>query len=320
MDEHERNKLFPCRCGEAVASQKEEKFLSAVLVIQLAFDFPRNRRKNTPIFVEMPRMNDGERIASIVMVVFGAVLFVYFALSVLIFRLKNPHLKRPQTPTPREHSFLLHYVFRQWWYHWARPIAVYLTKHNFHPNTLTYMSVVFAFVAMLCFAFKMVAFGGFFVIISGACDSLDGWLARETGTVSPQGAFLDSTLDRFGELLVFLGLGVFFRHTPFLYSIFLLIMGAVMVSYARARGQSLGVDFNKGLMQRPERIVYISGGAIFDPVITSVFQAVPRGYFLGGVVSLVALLSLATAIFRTREVFRLLRTQGKVERTTRSAL
>jgi len=258
-------------------------------------------------------MSDGERIASIVMVIFGTVLFIYFALSVMIFRLKNPHLKRPEAPTPREHSFLLHYIFRQWWYHWARPIAGYLRRHNFHPNTLTYMSVVFAFIAMLCFAFEMVTFGGFFMVLSGACDSLDGWLARETGTVSPQGAFLDSTLDRFGELLVFFGLGVFFRRTAFLYPIFLLIMGAVMVSYARARGQSLGVDFNKGLMQRAERIVYISGGAIFDPIVTWIFPVIPRGFFLGGVVTIVALLSLATAIFRTREVARLLKERQKIE-------
>jgi len=261
---------------------------------------------------------DSERIASTVIVVFGMFLFLYFSVSVFVFRLKNPDLKRPKAPTPREHSFLLHYIFRQWWYHWARPLTEYLIKHNFHPTTLTYMSVVFAFVAMLCFAFKMSAFGGFFLILSGACDSLDGWIARETAMVTPEGAFLDSTLDRFGELLVFFGLGAFFKNTPFLYSIFVLIMGAVMVSYARARGQSLGVDFNRGLMQRAERIVYISAGAVFDPIVTWLFPKIPEGYFLGVVVSIVALLSLATAVYRTREVAKLLKGKNKVEDTVGS--
>lgn len=246
-------------------------------------------------------MKGTQTTAALVMMAFGLALMAYAAISVAIFRLRNRDLKVPKNPSPREHSFLLHYLFRQWWYHWARPIVAFLTRHRFHPNTLTFLSLGFAIVSAFLFAFEQTAFAGFFLLLSGACDSLDGWLARETGQSSARGAFLDSTLDRASEIFVFIGLALCLRETPYLLAVLFATGGAVMVSYARARGASLGQDFNRGFMQRPERIVYLSLGAILDPLARFYLDLGPlkeSGGLLGITVLLVAILSVATAVYR----------------------
>lgn len=246
-------------------------------------------------------MFETQRTAAIVMVVFVVALMGYVAASVTLFRLRHRHLEVPKDPSPREHSFLLHHLFRQWWHHRAGPIVRLLVRYRWHPDALTYLSLMFAGVAAILFTAEQTAYAGFVLLLSGACDSLDGRLARETQRASPRGAFLDSTLDRTGEILVFIGLCGYLREGPFLYAALGGLGGSVMVSYARARGQALGVDFNRGFMQRPERIVYLGVGAIVDPLIRWQIDMGPlaeQGGFLALVVTFVALMSVLTAGYR----------------------
>jgi len=245
--------------------------------------------------------------AALIVLIFVFALMGYVAVSVALFRIRHRHLTVPKDPSPRDHSFLLHYLFRQWWYHWARPIVGFLIRHRWHPDGLTYLSLVFAAASAVLFATSQLAYAGFFLLLSGACDSLDGRLARETSRASARGAFLDSTLDRAGEILVFSGIVVFLRASPFLYAALVGLGAGVMVSYARARGHSLGVDFNRGFMQRPERVVYLAGGAILDPVVrwqVGLGVLDELGGFFALVVTLVAVLSLATAVYRVAMIAR----------------
>lgn len=251
--------------------------------------------------------SDTQRTAAVVMIAFVLVLMGYVAVSVTLFRLRHRHLVVPKDPSPREHSFLLHYLFRQWWHHWARPIVAFLVRHRWHPDALTYLSLVLATISAVLFVYEQTAYAGFALLLSGACDSLDGRLAREAARASARGAFLDSTLDRAGEILVFIGLSGYLRESPFLYAALLGLGGSVLVSYARARGHSLGVDFNRGFMQRPERIVYLAAGAILDPLIRwqmDLGWLAHAGGFLALVVSFVALLSVLTAGYRIVAIAR----------------
>jgi len=250
---------------------------------------------------------ESQRTAAIVVLVFVMVLLACVGVSISIFKLQTRRLKVPADPTPRQGVFFLHYLFREWWYYLARPIVSYLARHGWNPNALTYLSLVLACVSAVLFATAQTAYAGFVLLLSGACDSLDGWLARETAQTSRRGAFLDSSLDRIGEILVFIGLCVFFRDSPFLYAVLIGLGGAVMVSYTRARGHSLGVDFDRGIMQRPERIVYLASGGVLDPLVIWVLSFVDfgsSGWFLGAVVVLVAVLSLATAVYRVAAIAR----------------
>ena len=121
---------------------------------------------------------------------------------------------------------------------------------------------------------------------AGTCDALDGYIARKTGKDSRFGSFLDSTLDRFGEMFIFMGLAwhfsgvaayvaghegnaVDFPSPLTVMFIILAIAGSFMVSYTRVRAEALGISCRIGLMQRPERLTLLIIGSIpgFVPVI-----------------------------------------------------
>ena len=108
---------------------------------------------------------------------------------------------------------------------------------------------------------------GILTLLGGFCDTLDGSIARTTGRTSRFGALLDSVVDRYSEFIMYLGIGAYFINFED-YSTaagtFLALCGSFMVSYARARAESLGFEAKLGFMQRPERIVLIGLGALID--------------------------------------------------------
>jgi len=110
------------------------------------------------------------------------------------------------------------------------------------------------------------AIGGFILLLSGIFDTLDGTVARLGERSSKFGATLDSTLDRYVEMFVFMGITWHFRDSPMFFWSFFALMGSMMVSYIRARAQSLGVDRLVGIMQRFERFVILSLAAILNPL------------------------------------------------------
>ncbi len=175
------------------------------------------------------------------------------------------------------------------------------------PNAVTTASLVACAVAGAAIATNHMATAGWVYILAGLLDLLDGRLARATGQSSKSGAFLDSVLDRWGELLVFTGFAWFLRDTGWLAAVMLGIAGSMMVSYTRARGEALGVVIEGGMMQRAERIALISVGTL----LTAFFDAAPGTADYGVTVIGVALLacgvtSTATAIGRLWRGWRIL--------------
>jgi CDP-diacylglycerol--glycerol-3-phosphate 3-phosphatidyltransferase len=111
-------------------------------------------------------------------------------------------------------------------------------------------------------------YAGVMVVLAGACDVLDGKLARETNKMTKFGALMDSTIDRYSEILLFLGLAIFFygKHSHVIYPIIFAIAGSFMVSYIRARAEGLGLECRVGLMQRPERITWLAIGSVLGGI------------------------------------------------------
>ncbi|RMG87432.1 MAG: CDP-alcohol phosphatidyltransferase family protein [Bacteroidetes bacterium] len=110
-----------------------------------------------------------------------------------------------------------------------------------------------------------VGYAGLIILFAGLFDMIDGQLARKGNMASKFGALYDSVLDRYSEMIMFLGICYYLvSHHYFLSSLFAFIamIGSVMVSYTRARAEGLGVNASVGLMQRPERIVLIGMSAI----------------------------------------------------------
>jgi CDP-diacylglycerol--glycerol-3-phosphate 3-phosphatidyltransferase len=106
--------------------------------------------------------------------------------------------------------------------------------------------------------------GGLVLAAAGTCDVLDGRIARNTGQKSQFGAFLDSTVDRYSDVLLFIGIMMYFDKMYVNVLVMFAIAGSLLTSYARARAEGLGLECKVGLMQRPERITYVAAAAFFD--------------------------------------------------------
>jgi CDP-diacylglycerol--glycerol-3-phosphate 3-phosphatidyltransferase len=137
--------------------------------------------------------------------------------------------------------------------------------------TLTSLLLMISVVALL--AQGALGWAGLVFIVASSLDMLDGALARSRHEVSRFGAFLDSTIDRYSEFLLFLGLLLYYylyrAESSLLYmgAIYIAAQGSLLTSYIRARAESLGYDGRGGLFERPERVILISLG-LLTPWIT----------------------------------------------------
>ena len=180
--------------------------------------------------------------------------------------------------------FLRHYMM------WVLgPWERVLVRWRVSPNSLTFASFVVACASAIFFAVGNFGAGGWLYLLTGILDILDGRIARATGKVTKGGAFFDSVMDRYAELVVFGGLAIFYRHDWALYVALLASLGSVMVSYTRARGEALGVSVNIGTMQRPERLFYLGVISGLAPIVETLFGHGRLPPFVPVVVALILL-------------------------------
>jgi CDP-diacylglycerol--glycerol-3-phosphate 3-phosphatidyltransferase len=150
------------------------------------------------------------------------------------------------------------------------PIITFSIRHNADPNAFTTIGLIFGALSAFSAGTGRFVLAGIFLLFSGWCDSIDGTIARRSGRASKFGALFDSTLDRYSEMLVFFGFTYYFMsEEAYLTSLALAISlgGSLMVSYVRARAESLGFECKVGFMQRPERILLLAFGAITSRIM-----------------------------------------------------
>lgn len=141
------------------------------------------------------------------------------------------------------------------------------------PNVLTFIGLVINIIAAILFGYansgnyqRMFLYAGLVIIGAGIFDMVDGRVARATNQVTTFGSFFDSVIDRYSDVALFFGLLVYYaRANRFFYLILVAIVmvSSVMVSYTRARAESLIGSCKVGFMERPERIVLVIIGALF---------------------------------------------------------
>jgi CDP-diacylglycerol--glycerol-3-phosphate 3-phosphatidyltransferase len=142
------------------------------------------------------------------------------------------------------------------------------------PNVLTFMGLVINIIAAILFGYanadnqaRMFFYAGLVIIGAGFFDLVDGRVARATNQVTRFGAFFDSVVDRYSDVALFFGMLVYYaRANRFFYLVLVAVvmMGSVMVSYTRARAESLIGTCKVGFMERPERLVLVIIGALFN--------------------------------------------------------
>jgi CDP-diacylglycerol--glycerol-3-phosphate 3-phosphatidyltransferase len=133
-----------------------------------------------------------------------------------------------------------------------------------HPNTLTFVGVLINMAAAWALALGKFVTAGVIMVIANIFDFIDGKVAHELGQVSAFGGFWDSVIDRFSDILLFIGLIFLYsemRRTDYVMITALAMMFAIMTSYTRARAESLIKKCKVGFMERPERIVLFMIGA-----------------------------------------------------------
>jgi CDP-diacylglycerol--glycerol-3-phosphate 3-phosphatidyltransferase len=144
------------------------------------------------------------------------------------------------------------------------------------PDVLTIIGLALNGVACACFAFaggkdyvmpEVLRAGGLVALVASVFDMLDGRVARLRGRETKFGAFLDSTMDRYSDMLLYMGLLILYarmERTGLMVLVWVAAFGSFMTSYARARAESLIPSCTVGFLERPERIVLVVIGAVFN--------------------------------------------------------
>ena len=172
------------------------------------------------------------------------------------------------------------------------------------PNALTFIGLLINVVAGILFGYarpgnqqRMFLYAGLVIIAAGIFDMVDGRVARATNQVTRFGGFFDSIIDRYSDVVLFFGLLVYYaRANRFFYVVLaaFVMTSSVMVSYARARAESLIPSCKVGFMERPERVVLVIIGALFNK--------------MGPVLWVIAVISTITVVHRISYTYQVLRT------------
>jgi CDP-diacylglycerol---glycerol-3-phosphate 3-phosphatidyltransferase len=186
----------------------------------------------------------------------------------------------------------------------VNPLVERLIRAGVRPNTITTVGTGLVLVSAIVYATGHVRIGGALLLLSGIADTLDGQVARGGAMVTRFGAFYDSTLDRVGDGATFIGIGAFLLtapdvayRTPAAILCMVAILASVLVSYARARAEGLGLDCKVGIAQRAERILGLG-------VASLVFGAGPHALLMEAIVALLAIASIITVVQRFVYVYR----------------
>ena len=200
-----------------------------------------------------------------------------------------------------------------------QPIVAWLIARQTNPNVLTTIGTTVLIGSGVAYGYGHAHWGGALLLLSGVFDMLDGKVARGRAVTSKFGAFYDSTLDRVGESALYIGIALFFASRGVPEWIVVPAVGitvaalacSLMVSYARARAEGLGLECKVGIAQRAERILGLGVPTLF-------FGAGPHGFLLLGIVTLLALIALITVVQRVAHVHKV--TTQRVARITQARL
>jgi CDP-diacylglycerol--glycerol-3-phosphate 3-phosphatidyltransferase len=197
----------------------------------------------------------------------------------------------------------------------VNPLVERLIRAGVRPNTITTLGTGLVLISAVVYATGHIRIGGLLLLLSGVADTLDGQVARGGAMVTRFGAFYDSTIDRVGDGATFIGIGAFLLtapdvayRTPAVILCMIAILGSVLVSYARARAEGLGIDCKVGIAQRAERVLGLGLASL-------VFGAGRHALLLEAIVALLAVASIITVVQRFVYVHQY---AGKVDNALRT--
>jgi CDP-diacylglycerol--glycerol-3-phosphate 3-phosphatidyltransferase len=177
------------------------------------------------------------------------------------------YMRRPHDLAQVNGSAILGRGIRGWYFENLRPLEEFCIRWKIDPALLSFTQLLGGLLVAVCYAQGMLTTAGWLLLFTGTLDIVDGRVARRTNGGSARGAFLDSVIDRYADSFAYLGLAIFFRDSWVLWAVLFALIGGLIVSYARARGEALGTQCRVGLLQRPERYVILGFGTIFGSLL-----------------------------------------------------
>ena len=203
-------------------------------------------------------------------------------------------------------------------YQMINPLIKGMIRIGITPNIVTTIGLIGNIIAAGFFIYAAqhdcdmpsIFWGGIIILLAGLFDMMDGRLARMGHMTSTFGALLDSTLDRYSEMVTLMGIVLIFTEHPddYWFSMgivtFTALLGSVMVSYVRARAEGLQIECKVGLMQRPERVVVTA--------ITAILTGATKNlWWLAGGMTTIAVLANLTAFWRIAHCYKVLKNKNK---------
>ncbi|HJQ24234.1 MAG TPA: CDP-alcohol phosphatidyltransferase family protein [Blastocatellia bacterium] len=184
-----------------------------------------------------------------------------------------------------------------------------LARSRINPNVLTFMGLLMNIGCGVLYGYGMFFKAGLLMILANIFDMFDGQVARLRGRVTRFGAFFDSVIDRYSDIIVFVGIMVYYArptagHSTLLVTLTgLALVGSVMISYSRARAESLDIACKVGFLERPERVVLLIIGSLTEvgPAASPFLHKMPQ------VLWVLAVLSHWTVVHRIYHTWRELR-------------
>lgn len=237
-------------------------------------------------------------------------LVVFLLATMAVFAARCATVGRPRTPyIEARNAAPLWKWWMEWWVWLWGPVERACLKLGITPNSITIASTVLTAAAAALLSTGRLSIGGWLYLFAASLDLVDGRVARAQGSSSKAGAFLDSTLDRVAELFVFAALSVYFRNGVALYAVLAAAGSSFVVSYARARGESLGVgaEVKWGGMQRAERVVLTGLPCALAPISDAVFGPTGGDVLVGAALAILAVVTTLSAVQRGYAVWRALR-------------
>ncbi|MBI4301909.1 MAG: CDP-alcohol phosphatidyltransferase family protein [Chloroflexi bacterium] len=150
------------------------------------------------------------------------------------------------------------------------PVARLLLKGGLSPNDVTALGFLLNMAAAALLATDHLRWGGILILVAGAFDLLDGVMARSGAQSTSFGALLDSTLDRYSEVVLLFGLLILYvGNGAVTVLIYIAVVGSLMVSYVRARAEGLGLECSAGWLTRGPRVIVLALGLLFNQVVVA---------------------------------------------------
>jgi CDP-diacylglycerol--glycerol-3-phosphate 3-phosphatidyltransferase len=205
-----------------------------------------------------------------------ATVFLAFWIGLAIFAVLAAVRGRPRTERIEKHggsvllgSFAGEYAV---WF-LSQPVKL-CTRLRIHPDILSWLGLLLTLGAVPAIAVGHFGLGGWLFMLGAMLDSMDGTVARNLGIAGDSGEFLDAVLDRVADMSIFLALMYYYRDRLGAASIVAVaLVASTMISYMRAKAESMNIDCPRVILRRPERVVYLGCGMAVAPVFAAFIES-----------------------------------------------